>query len=401
MIILYFLLHDLYLPFTSIQFSSSLLLPVSSHRVLRGSALNLGTPRSSSSASVPSPLPPSSTSSPSPGTNVGSSPHSGAAGSSSGGGPIHSRTMSDMILSNAPSVPSFHPLHPFYSGGPGIRPGPPGQPQYISIATALPPQVPAVAGGNKRSAAVSVTTIAKPTPLQASHSPKVGSFSKSLSGGHPSSKGMSGGPAPPGGNSTMLVTSSASGHGLHPAAISISSASQTANFLTGSSVIKHSSSRQSQTAHHQQQQQQHFTQGKQKVYLGAQTDTGPDSMASVFFAHPTMQGHMISLPYSAMMQSHGMAGAVPPGHPPPPHSHPTSSTLTELLAPGVAVVSPPQRDGGGGGGKQGKVHDLGMRPYSPGQQQHHQVMANRHGPTGIYSPPLSSLFHEALTCIPL
>ena len=85
-----------------------------------------------------------------------------------------------------------------------------------------------------------------------------------------------------------------------------------------------------------------------------------------------MQGHVIPVAaYPAMLSAaHGGAAAVP---------HPTSSTLTELLAPSPVVAMSSLRDGGGGGGggKAGKVHDVAMRPYSP------QHISSRHGPSGL------------------
>jgi hypothetical protein len=92
----------------------------------------------------------------------------------------------------------------------------------------------------------------------------------------------------------------------------------------------------------------------------------------MFIAHPTMQGHVIPVAaYPAMLSAaHGAGGAavVP---------HPTSSTLTELLAPSPVVATSSLRDGGGGG-KVGKVHEVAMRPYSP----QHISTGSRHGPSG-------------------
>lgn len=346
-------------------------------------ALNLGTPRSSSASTVSSPLA-SSPAASSPSTSSG--PNPSVTGSSSGSGAVLAHSMSDMILSNAPSVAGFHTLHPFYPGGPGIRPGS-GQPQYMSIPTTLP-QASAVAS-NKRTSVSTTTMIAKPTPMQTGHGPKVGTFVKTHPGHPPTSKGMG---APPTSKAVMLVTSS-SGHTL-PLPVTVST-SQAANFSPGSSVIKQPSARQTQAHHHLQQQQQtsvalHQAQQsqslKQKVYINTAPDSNPDSIPPVFFAHSTMQGHMISLPYQAMIQTHGIPGNVQPGgHPPshPPPNHPVSSTLTELLAPASAVVPTYLREGGG---KQGKMHDVGMRPYSPGQQHH--STSSRHGPTGKCFPLL-------------
>lgn len=318
--------------------------------LLLHTALNLGTPRSSSAVSSPLASSPASSA---PGSSTGPS----TSATSTAGGPVLAHSMSDMILSNAPSVTGFHTLHPFYPSGPGIRPGS-GQPQYMAIPTAPSPQASAV-GSNKRPP-VSATTIAKPAPMQAvqPHS-KVGSFVKN----HPShlqiSKGMT---VPSTTNKTVMIMTSSSGHGLHPAT---APTSQTA---PGSSVIK-LSSRQSQPTHHQLQHQQgahhstqhsqSYPQAKPKVYINTTPDGNQESMPPVFFTtHPTMQGHVISVPYQAMLQPH----ATP--------NHPASSTLTELLAPSGPVVTSSLREGG-----KGKTHDPGVRPFSP----HSGV---RHGTTG-------------------
>lgn len=311
-------------------------------------ALNLGTPKSSSAVSSPLASSPASSS---PGSSTGSS----TSATSTAGGPVLAHSMSDMILSNAPSVTGFHTLHPFYPGGPGIRPGS-GQPQYMAIQTVPSPQASAV-GSNKRPP-LSATTIAKPTPMQP-HS-KVGTFVKN----HPShlqiSKGMT---VPTTTNKTVMIMTSSSGHGLHPAT---ATTSQTA---PGSSVIK-LSSRQSQSTHHQLQHQQgahhstqhsqSYPQAKPKVYINTTPDGNQESMPPVFFTHPTMQGHMISVPYQAMLQPH------------PTPNHPASSTLTELLAPSGPVVTSSLREGG-----KGKVHDAGVRPYSPHSGSRHATTGNK------------------------
>ena len=180
------------------------------------------------------------------------------------------------------------------------------------------------------------------------------------------------------------------------------SASQTAaNFPAGSGVIKQptppSQVRQVQAHHHHHhhhgshppqqllqkgstaglhqppsQQTQAFAQGKQpKVYINAPvpTDGNPESIPPMFFAHP-----MIPVPYQAMIQPHGIqTGASGQAQP-----HPVSSTLTELLAPNPAIVTSSLREGGG---KSGKIQEVGVRPYSPGQQPHHSG-PSRHGATG-------------------
>ena len=365
-------------------------------------ALNLGTPKGSAVSAASSPLASSSATDSTPSTTAG--PNTTVAGSpSSAGGPILAHSMSDMILSNAPSVAGFHSLHNFYPSSPGIRPVGSGKPQYISIPTA-PPQVSAVVS-NKRPISVTAT-IAKPTPIQGGHASKVGTFAKSHPGHPPREPPTSkrlGTPPPLPNKAVMLVSSSP---GLIPAAVP--SSSQTApNFPPGSSVIKQPTASQVRQSHHhhhhshahQQQQGTSVTvhpashqpaAGKQsKLYINApplppptQQDgnTNPsESMGPVFFAHPTMQGHVIPVAaYPTMIQTHGAGSNVQP--PPPPSNAVTSSTLTELLAPTPTVVSSSLREGGGG--KQAKVHDGGMRSYSPIQQQQQHSSANRYGPTG-------------------
>lgn len=312
-------------------------------------ALNLGTPKSSSASSSTMASSPASSS---PGSGTG--PSTSIATSTT---PVLAHSMSDMILSNAPSVTGFHTLHPFYPSGPGIRPG---SGQYISIPTAPSPQASAVAS-NKRPS-VSATTIAKPTPIQAGqqYPSKVSTFVKNHPSHQQTSKNMT---VPSTTNKTIMIMTSSAGHGLHP---TTASTSQAANFPPGPSVIKQPSSRPSQQTHHQlqhqqgtlhsNQQPQNYPQGKSKVYINTPPDGNQDSLQPVFFAtHPTIQG-MISVPYQTMIQ--------------PSPNHPASSTLTELLAPSGAVVSSSLREGG-----KGKVHDVGMRPYSPHS-------SNRHGPTG-------------------
>ena len=328
----------------------------------------------------------------SPATSSGTSTSSAGSPSTSGAA-VLAHPVSDMILSNAPSVAGFHSLHPFYPGGPGIRPGS-GQPQYMSIPTAA-----ASAVASSKHPSVSVATIAKPTPVQAGHGSKLGSFVKS----HPVHQPLTSKGAPS--NAAVLLVSSSSGHGLLPATVSTP---QVVNFPPGSSVIKQpttSQVRQVQAHHHhhhhhhashtsQQQQLQQkggtvalhqaspqqtqaFAAGKQqKVYINAPipTDGSPESIPPMFFTH-----QVIPVPYQAMIQTHGIQTGAS-GQPQP---HPVSSTLTELLAPGTAVVTSSLREGGG---KTGKIQEVGVRPYSPGQQHH--STSSRHGPTGKDSNPL-------------
>ena len=115
------------------------------------------------------------------------------------------------------------------------------------------------------------------------------------------------------------------------------------------------------------------------MYINAPvpTDGGPESIPPVFFVNP-----MIPVPYQAMIQPHGIqTGASGQAQP-----HLVSSTLTELLAPNPAVASSSLRDGGG---KTGKMQEVGVRPYSPGQQHHSG--SGRHGTTGKGS---------GITCVP-
>ena len=91
-----------------------------------------------------------------------------------------------------------------------------------------------------------------------------------------------------------------------------------------------------------------------------------------------MQGHVIPIAYQPMIPTHSGMAAAGAGNVQTSPAHQASSTLTELLAPGSAVTSSSVREGGG---KQGKMIDVGMQPYSPGQQQHHSTTI-RYGPTG-------------------
>ena len=378
-------------------------------------ALNLGTPKvgplSTSASSSSSALAPPPSANPPIVTSATPTPISAGSTGVVGGAlppPILVQSMSDMILSNAPSVAWSHSLHPFYTAT-GMRPGS-GQPQYMSIPTG-PPQVSAVVS-NKR-VSVTAAPIAKPTPVQAGHAPK------NLGGGATFvkattavvGKSTSGSPAPPTNKPGHLTAS-------NQATVSSSSSSSQAvlpSFPPGSSVIKHPLPLPSS----QQPQARLTPQSGGYPHIGGGGGGGggggvnqpppknyppPSAVATVgkphansetavgpmFFAHhPTMQGHVIPVAYQTMLPAAAPAhgGGVPSGggggsvvQPP---LHPASSTLSELLAPSSVVASSTLREGGGGGGggggKQGKLHDVGVRPYSPG---HHPTI-NRHGPTGI------------------
>ena len=320
-------------------------------------ALNLGNPKSSSSSSASSPVPSSS------------GPNSSVSGPTlSVGGTSHAHTMSDIILSNAPSVPEFHhSIHPFYSG-PGIRPGS----GHIAIPTG-PPQVSAVIT-NKRPS-VSTSSIAKPTPVQASlptkntAMPYIKTLSPVLP---PTTKGLVlGAVSLPGGlinksSSSAAILTSCGGFST-----SVSSSVQSQSFAPGTSVIKQplsSQPRQLQFHHSQHGSSPSSTPSYPPLSAKQQPHqrTNPEP---VYITHPAMQGHMIPVAaYPAMLPAPS-ATVIPGGHP-------TISTLTELLAPGAPVTSSALREGGGGG----KLGGVGMRPYSPGQQ--HVPSTVRHGPSG-------------------
>lgn len=374
----------------------------------------MGTPKGGSVSAASSPLVPLSAANSPIVTSVGSNLSVTGSSSSSAvtSGPTHAQSMSDMILSNAPSVAGFHSLHPFYSG-PGIRPGTAQPHTYMSIPTG-PPQVSAVVS-NKRGL-VSASPIAKPTPIQAGHAPKIGgggSFVKTHSVTTTTTKSMGTTPPPlPTNKSAMLVTSSI------PATVSSVSQTNLPSFPPGSSVIKQPSSQHQMKQSQQQQQSQtvsyhHISSvgvgggsgssSNQVSHQQPQTYTPPPpsgkphgntdgapSMGPMFFTHPAIQGHIIPVAYQTMLPVHGTPTASGNIQQPPPggHLHPTSSTLTELLAPSSIVASPSSmREGGSGiinvSAGQGKLHDVGVRPYSPSQQQQQQQQStiNRHGPT--------------------
>ncbi|CAI7994472.1 hypothetical protein GBAR_LOCUS1456 [Geodia barretti] len=237
---------------------------------------------------------------------------------------------------------------------------------------------------NKRPT-VSSGNIAKPTPVQATHGSKIGGGTYIKTMPPSTSKGVGANPMSiPGSNNKPPTIPSASSSGVIP--VTIPSSVWTAgspSFPPGSSVIKQPlSTQQPRQPHH------HHAHGPTVVSVHSgvpssqaysplvgkqppphQQRANPEPM---FIAHPTMQGHVIPVAaYPAMLSAaHGGAAAVP---------HPTSSTLTELLAPSPVVAMSSLRDGGGGGGggKAGKVHDVAMRPYSP------QHISSRHGPSGI------------------
>ena len=329
-------------------------------------ALNLGTPKCTS-------------------TSSGSSPVASSAGlnsiTSSVAGAVHIHSMSNMILSNAPSVPEFHhPIPPFYSGS-GIRPGP----GHMPIPTGAP-QVSAVIA-NKRPP-VSSGNIAKPTPVPASHSPKIAgsSYMKGVSSAHSPATTTKAVPLPTGTggltNKSLLLTTSSSS-GATPASTSSLSQAGSPSFPSGSSVIKQPLPAQPRPSLHLHGHSQHAstvsvhssTPSYPPLTVKQQRSSNPES---VYITHPAMQSHVISVPtYPAMLQAPGVVGTVVPA--PPGQPHPTSSALAELLAPNPAVVSSSLRDSAGGG-KLGKVHEVGARPFSPSQQ--HMSTSSRHGPSG-------------------